>query len=330
MGPSSSDERIAGIGEYKSFLRQNEAMRDFVYSLRELRRAPGFALAAILSLALGIGLNAALFTLTSALFLKPLPVADPQRLAQIGTLDTLTRVTGPGNPRTPVSLANLRDLRAQAQSFASIAADVGFSVTLTGAGDAPPQSLTANLVTSNYFDVLGVRPALGRLLVDVDDARIGAHSQCVLSHALWTTLFHADPAIIGAKIQLNSVPYTVTGIAPPRFKGATNVGSPSLLWLPLTQYRDVLQGLVAELFETRRFRLFNLTGRLRPGVTLAQANAEVMAIGARHASIPSITRAARSPRSRFPAQCSASRPTGSGWPAPPLLAPRHSCSSSPA
>lgn len=256
-------------------------MRDLLFSLRELRNAPGFALAAILSLGLGIGLNAALFTLTNALFLRPLPVAEPQRLARISTVDTLTRVTGPANPTTPVSLANLRDLQAQQQSFSALAADVGFTTTLSGADDATPRTINTSLVSANYFEVLGIQPALGQFLPGVDDAAMGAHPQCVLSHALWASAFHADASLVGRKITLSSAPYVVTGIAPPGFKGASAVGEPERIWVPLTQYRDILQGLVATLFETRRFRLFNLTGRLRPGVSLARANAEMTAIGAR-------------------------------------------------
>lgn len=259
-------------------------MRDLLFSLREWRRAPGFVLTAVLSLGLGIGLNAALFTLTNALFLRPLPVADASRLAQIGTIDQLTRVTGPGNPRTPVSLPNLRDLRQQSRSFTSLAAYAGFGVTLsqTGSqGNAAPQPIAAELVTANYFSTLGIAPAHGQLLPGVNDETIGAHPQCVLSHALWTAQFQADPNIAGQKITLNSSPYLVTGVTPPGFKGTSAVGTPSLVWIPLTQYRDILQGLVAELFETRRFRLFNVVGRLQSGVTLAQADAEIKTIGAR-------------------------------------------------
>jgi predicted permease len=254
-------------------------LQDLVFALREMRKSPGFALAAIFSLGLGIGLNGAIFAVISALFLRPLPVHDLERLAQVETIDTLTRATGLARGRSPVSLANLRDFSGQSGSFAALGGFAPMGATL--GGQATPRQVAVNLVSANYFEVLGVPMQMGNGFAADADQRPGASPYAVLSDEMWKTGFGGDANIIGRKIILNSSPFVVLGVTPRGFKGTTNLGDPNLIWVPLSQHSNIMSGLGEQLFDQRRFRLFTVVGRLRPAVSLQQADAEMKTIAAR-------------------------------------------------
>src|ERR1051326_5618756 len=155
-------------------------LQDLKYALRTLARSPGFTAVAILSLALGIGANTAIFTLTNAVFLNPLPVEDPSRVMEVFTVDHATRTTVANLVRTPMSYLNYKDFRDHSNVFSGLAAYVFTGVTLTGRGDPKPQF--AMLVSANYFDVLGVRPFLGRTFLPEEDRSDGGNTVAVLSH----------------------------------------------------------------------------------------------------------------------------------------------------
>lgn len=254
-------------------------LQDLKYALRTLARSPGFTAVAILSLALGIGANTAIFTLTDAVFLNALPVQDPSRILQVFCVDHATVTTGANLVKTPMSYQNYKDLRDQNDVFSGYAGFIGFGLTLTGYGDPKPQF--AFLTSANYFDVLGVKPALGRTFFPNEDQKPGADTVVVMSYSLWTRQFGADPGIIGRSINLNSVAYTVIGVAPPDFKGTVTVGPPDVLWLPVSMHAQALPGPFEALFNLRRFRITNTFGRLKPGVTPAQANADLKTIASR-------------------------------------------------
>src|SRR5215472_14730443 len=148
-----------------------QLLQDLKYGLRTLVRSPGFTLIAVLSLALGIGANTAIFTLTDAVFLNPLPVEDSSRVMELFTVDHATIATAANFNRTPMSYKNYLDFRDQNDVFSGLAAFAGAGVTLTGHGEPKPQPAT--LVTANYFDLLGVKPALGRTFLPEDDQKPG-------------------------------------------------------------------------------------------------------------------------------------------------------------
>ena len=253
--------------------------QDVKFGFRSLTANPAFTLVAMLSLALGIGANTAIFTVNNAVFLSPIPVREPSRLMRIETSDRATKTSNPALDRSPVSILNYEDFRTQNDVFTDVSAFIPFGVTLSGAGD--PQPLPVQLVSANYFDLLGVRAMLGRTLLPDEDRKPGGNPVCVLSHSLWTRQFGADPSLVGRTITLNSVPYTVAGVMPPNFKGTLTVGDPDVIWIPLSMHSQVLSGPVETLYNNRRMRLANLFARLKPGVEPAQAAAQLKTIASR-------------------------------------------------
>src|SRR5258705_858858 len=206
--------------------------QDLRGGLRMLKKSPGFTFVAVLSLALGIGANTAIFTIINAVFLHPLPVEEPARLAEMFTRDTLTVNTNANFQLTGTSLPNYEDYRDQNTVFSGLAT-VTFPIPLNWGGQAEPQQLNASLVSGNFFDVLGVKAYQGRTLVSDGDKKLGANAELVLSYSLWARRFGSDEKFIGQTILLNGTPYSVVGIAPPGFKGIVSLGRPQFLVVPL-------------------------------------------------------------------------------------------------
>jgi predicted permease len=254
--------------------------QDLQYAFRTLTRSPGYTAAALLSLGLGIGANTAIFTLTNAVFLHPLPsVRDPGRVLELYTVDHATASAAPLNARTPVSYPNFVDFREQNDIFSGVAAFTGAGVTLTGFGKPALQGVF--LVSANYFDVLGVPAAAGRTFRPDEDRTPGGNPVAVLSYSLWQRLFGGDRAAVGRTINLNSVSYLVIGVAPAGFKGTLTVGPPDVVFLPLSMHAQVFAGPREQFFNERRFRDLSLFGRLKPGVDERQALASMQTIAAR-------------------------------------------------
>lgn len=253
--------------------------QDIRFSFRSLASSPAFALVAMLSLALGIGANTAIFTVTNAVFLSPIPVREPYRLMRIETSDRVTKSSNPALDRSPVSTLNYQDFRSQNDVFTDVAAFIPWGVTLSGKGN--PEPLPVQLVSANYFDLLAVRAILGRTFLADEDQKPGGNPVCVLSHSLWTRQFGADPNLIGRTITLNSVSYTVLGVMPANFKGTVTVGDPDVVWIPLSMHSQVMSGPAEALYNNRRMRLANLFGRLKPGVEPARADAQLKTIASR-------------------------------------------------
>jgi macrolide transport system ATP-binding/permease protein len=254
-------------------------LQDLKYAIRTLGRSPGFTAVAVLSLALGIGANTAIFTLTSAVFLHPLPVEQPSRVLEAFTVDRATVVTTPNIARTPMSFKNFQDFRDQNDVFSGMAAFFATGVTLTGQGEPKPQ--TAMLVSANYFDVLGVKPFLGRTFLPNEDRSQGGNPVAVVSYAMWTRQFGSDPSVLGRSVTLNSTAYTVIGVAARDFKGTFTVGDPSVVWIPMSMHAQVLSGPLEGVFNYRRMRMINAFGRLKPGIAPTQALAAMKTIAAR-------------------------------------------------
>jgi predicted permease len=253
--------------------------QDLRGGLRMLRKSPGFTFVAVLSLALGIGANTAIFTIINAVFLHPLPVEEPARLAEMFTRDTLTVDANVNFQLTPTSLPNYEDYRDQNTVFSGLAV-VTFPIPLNWGGQAEPQQLNASLVSGNFFDVLGVKPYRGRTFIPDGDKKIGGNPEVVLSYSLWTRRFGSDDKFVGQTISLNGTPYTVVGITPPSFKGIVSLGRPDVLWIPITMRDYVLTGQLKDLENNRRFRWTSIVGRLKPQVGIVEAQAAMKTIAA--------------------------------------------------
>ncbi len=244
-----------------------------------LKKSPGFTFVAVLSLALGIGANTAIFTIINAVFLHPLPVEEPSRLAEMFTRDTLTVDTNANFQLTGTSLPNYGDYRDQNTVFTGLAT-VAFPIPLNWGGQAEPQQLNAVLVSGNFFDVLGVKPYRGRTFIADGDKKLGGNPEAVLSYSMWARQFGSDDKILGQTITLNGTAYTVVGVAPVGFKGIVSLGRPDLLWIPITMRDYVLTGQLKEIENHRRFRWLSIVGRLKPQVDVPQAQAAMKTIAA--------------------------------------------------
>src|SRR5579884_2746592 len=242
-------------------------MKDAVFALRALRKSPGFAAVAIVSLALGIGANSAIFTLVNAVFLQPIPVKDPSRLVTIDTTD-------PKNPGfLGVSRPNYLDYRDKNSVFSSVLGSFGCGMAF--GTRAEPEQIFGELVSANYFDTLGVKPALGRTFLPEEDGAPDSGPVVVLSNTFWTRRFGASPAALGQKLTLNGATFTIIGVAPAGFRGLNALRGPEL-WAPLSMYREL--STAPQYFDERRFLWLTAVGRLKPGVTMTQAQAEVQTI----------------------------------------------------
>ncbi len=245
-------------------------LQDLRYAVRMLARSPGFTVAAVLSLALGVGANTAIFSLVNAALFAPLPVREPEGLVRLYTSDS----RNPGYSGT--SLPNFRDYAEQARgSIQGLAAYDWVPLSLVNGGE--PELVFGQIVTANYFDVLGVRPVLGRSFTPVEDQR--PEPVAVLSHALWKRRFASDPGVVGRSVDMNGLSFTVVGVAPPQFTGL-DVGVRPELWVPMGLHAQVIPD-DAEVSDDRRTLQFSVVGRLAGGVSVEQALATVKTVGER-------------------------------------------------
>ena len=250
--------------------------QDLTFGARLLAKTPGFTVIAALSLALGIGANTTIFTLVNAVLLNPLPVEDPSQLVSVWTTDERNQGSGFGFLQT--SPMNFKDLRDKNEVFSGLTAHAGIPLNITG-GTGDPQQIFGEIVTGNFLTVLGARPSLGRGFLPDEDQTPGARLVCVLGYGEWQKRFGGDPSIVGRTITLNGAPFTVVGVMPKGFKGTNVIGAPAL-WVPYMTYMQTTNGFFRELAEpnSRRGLVFNVTGRLKPGVTVQQAEANLKTI----------------------------------------------------
>jgi macrolide transport system ATP-binding/permease protein len=249
-------------------------VRDVRHALRALRHNPGFTLVAALTLALGIGANTAVFSLLNSLYFRPLNVPHPHRLARI--------FSGPLGASYEISYPNYVDLRGSAQSFSALAVYSSPQPIVLGStsqhGPAP-ERIWGMVVSGNYFDTLGVSAALGRTFASDEDRVPEARPVVVISHRLWAERFNADPQIVGRAIRLNNHVFEIIGVAPDRMLRAGLLLTTDL-WVPMMMEPEAMPEQGFKL--TNRGETFlSVIGRLRDGVTLAQARAEATAIAGR-------------------------------------------------
>ncbi len=245
-------------------------LNDFRFALRTLRRRPTFTAAVVLTLALGIGTSSAVFSLLDAAIIRPLPFADPSRLAM------LWGVAGPERTIRGASYPEIVDWRTLNHSFEDVAAYDEISLNLGMGSD--PQRVEAEMVSASYFGILGVSASRGRTFTADEDRVPDAQPVAVISHALWTTQFASDPGVVGRSITLNDRPFTIVGVMRDGFHGIsfdTDVWVPMMM-ISLTSSKGTL--------ESRGNRWLAAVGRLRPGVGLESAQRDVDAVARRLAA----------------------------------------------
>src|SRR5688572_2891125 len=255
---------------------RRKRVRSLRLALRTLFRSPFVTTVAILSLALGIGANAAIFSLFDQILLQPLPVVAPERLVNLsapGPKPGSQSCNDAGDCDVVFSYPMFRDLEKASSGFSGVAAHRLFGANIAYEG----QTLSGSgmLVSGSYFPVLGVRPARGRLIGMSDDVTIGGHFVAVLNHTFWQNRLGARPDVIGKTITVNGQPLTIVGIAPPAFRGTT-LGSNPLVFVPLTMRGFMSPGF--EGFDNRRSYWAYLFARLKPGVTVSQAASSINTI----------------------------------------------------
>jgi predicted permease len=244
------------------------AYRDLKYALRILRRSPGFTSIAVLTLALGIGANTAIFTLLDQILLRLLPVKDPQHLV---LLTMHGRHYGNNWGGNAISHPMYRDFQDHNEVFSGMFCRFPRSVSLTFNGQS--ERVEAELVSGTYFDVLGITPALGRTFTRDDDRVPDGHPLVVLSYDFWRRRFAADPSIIGKTLSVNSYPMTVIGVSQPGFDGV-ELGYAAKMFVPVMMQHEFMVGF-HDMLKDRRTRWVNAFGRLKPGASLERAKASL-------------------------------------------------------
>jgi putative ABC transport system permease protein len=254
----------------------NNLGQDIRYALRNLRKSPAFAAIAIITLALGIGANTAIFTVVNAVFFHPIPVKDPARLVEIFTIDQ-RKFFGLTNNFFPTSYPNAEDIQRRVQSFDGMTVYAFGFTPVSMTVDGHPNQYFAQLASGNFFDVLGVHAQLGRTFRPEEDRTAGAGPVVVLNHGFWERVFASNPGVIGQNVLLNGQGFTIIGVAPRGFQGTSVIGGPDM-WVPVSMHDQILTGLSKELFNERRFLGFSSVGRLKEGAQPEQAKAELQAI----------------------------------------------------
>jgi predicted permease len=238
---------------------------DLRFALRGLLRRPGFTAVVVLTLALGIGANSAIFSVVNGVLLRPLPYGRPGEIATLW-------VRWPGNPQGELSQPEFWDLKEQNRSFSRLAAYASGSLTLTGSGE--PERLRAGFMSGDALPLLGVAPARGRAF-SADDDRPGAPVVALLGDGVWRRRFGADPSVIGRKVILDDAPAMIIGVMPPGFQLPTDYAGPGAeIWAPLQLDPAIDRS-------ERGWHWVNVMARLRPGVEIASASLEVGALARR-------------------------------------------------
>ena len=291
-GLSAEDARLAALREMHGMEARKEECRDMRkvtwiqdlfqdlgYGARMLRKSPGFSAVAVLSIALGIGANTTIFTVVNAILLNPLPVRDVSRLVEMDTVDSKTKVGFARAEKLGMSIPNCQDYQRQNEVFSGLSCIVGAGFTWSGG--AEPKNVAGQLVTANYFDMLGLTPVAGRFFLPGEDASPSGNNVAVVSYSLWANKFGSSASLIGSSIILNATPYTVIGVAPRGFKGTASFGSADQIWIPTSMFPQALAGFEKDNFNDRRFLIGGTVGRLKPGVKIGQAEASLRTIASR-------------------------------------------------
>jgi predicted permease len=245
-------------------------MTDIRFAVRMMIKTPGFSVVALIAIALGLGVNTSIFGVINTLVMRPLPVGHSQQLVQLFTTDP--HLQG----RAPTSYLNFVDYAQENTVFSGLAAYTFAPMGMTRGTET--LNVLGQLVSGNYFEVLQVQPILGRSFLPEEDTSPNGHPVAVLNYNFWRKL-GADPAVIGSLVTLNGRPFTVIGVAPRAFTGI-DVGVAPDVWVPMAMHGWVRPG-GDDWFQNRRALLLSVVGRLRPGVTVSQAESQLQTIARR-------------------------------------------------
>jgi len=250
-------------------------LQNLRYALRQLRKYPGFTAVAVLTLAVGIGANAAIFSLVDQVLLKQLPIREPGRLVALQFVGSDTGHTDSwgGGENIQFSYPMYRDLRDQNSVFEGMLAV--FPAQIGVQWHNTPSLASSEMVSGNYFSVLGVRPALGRLFVPEDSATRGASQLVVLNYLYWTEHFASDSSVINQSLLINGNPYTIIGVAQPGFNSVIT-GQHTDLFVPITMKAQITPQW--DELENRRSKWMSIVARLKPGISQQQAEAGITAL----------------------------------------------------
>src|SRR5881398_1494594 len=239
-------------------------MNDLTLALRQLRKSPGFTFVAVLTLALGIGANTAIFSIVNAVLLRPLPYPDADRIM------VLSESSGPGQDYS-VALPDYFDWRNENTVFEHLAATHKESRNLSGIPGRDPERVSCASVTRNFFNIIGLPPGLGRTFSQ-DEDKVGAPPVAVISDRVWRRVFNADPGVLGRSITLHDQNYTVTGVMPPQMTSPQDTDA----WLSMMRRSNNPAWM-----DRSHHPMIYVWGKLKRGVTVAQARSEMKTIAAR-------------------------------------------------
>ncbi len=272
-------------------------LRDLKYTFRMLARTPGFTAVAVLTLALGIGANTAIFTLLDQVLLRLLPVKDPQQLV---LLTMRGRHYGSNWGGNAISHPMFRDFRGHNEVFSDMFCRFPTSASLSFGQQG--ERVSVELVSGTYFSTLGVVPAIGRILTPEDDQVPSGHPFVVLNYNFWKTRFAGDPQIVGKTLTLNNYKMTVVGVAPASFDGVELGFSPKI-FIPIMMQAQIIIGNPEDMLKERRNRWVNAFGRLKPGVSQQQAKAALQpfmhSMLEMEVQLPAFSRASKYDRDEF-------------------------------
>lgn len=254
----------------------NNLWQDLLYGARMLGKNRGFTVVAVLTLALGIGANSAIFSLVNALLLRPMPVEKPEELAALYTSDFSGPLYGGSSYPDFVEFQEKNDVFSELLAYSV----TPFNLSTDGESDR----VFGEVVSGNYFSLLGVKPVLGRSFLPEEDSTPGTHPVAVISHRLWQRRFGGNPSVIGQSVHLNGHPFTIIGVAPSAFPGMFR-GIASDLWVPMMMQVQALPG--SDTLTERGNRSLIVIGRLKPGISFEQAQARFQSVAAQlHESYP--------------------------------------------
>ncbi|HML16423.1 MAG TPA: ABC transporter permease [Bryobacteraceae bacterium] len=251
-------------------------LADLRYACRSLVHNPGFALISILSVALGVGLNAAMFSYVDALLLRPLPAPDPGRIVEVASTTPGTRIGG-------MSYPDYADLRDHTRTLSSVTCYELTPMGISASREAVAQKTLGVIASGNFFSGLGIQIPIGRGFRPDEDSIPGRDLVAVISHSLWQRMFASDPNIAGRTLRLNGAEFTIIGVAPAEFSGPQAFIMPDV-YVPLNSYPQTIPNSSRDFLTARGNRAFTLYARLKPGVSEQQAQAELATVAQRLAA----------------------------------------------
>jgi predicted permease len=281
---------FGGVDQHREAMRDGRGTRlfgDFVsdvrYALRAMRRSPGFALAVAVTLGIGIGVNGIVFGFVNTLLFRPIPARNADELVGVFTVDTKTGRAG------LLAYQDFVDFRDRSGAFAGVAGETGVPLNLVGGLSGTADMVWGDLVTENFFSVLAMRPVIGRLFAE-NDAPPGGNAFVVLSYDSWKQRFHGDSSVVGRIVRLNGAEFTITGVAPPGFKGLRTFGFWPEMWVPVGMHNVIMPGST-NLLEQRGDGWIYVVGRMHPGWTMQRTERAAALFASRLATMYPATNA---------------------------------------